>query len=67
MADSALKRLLDERLQAFVEPIRLRRQRIARDRGEIVSVLKQGTERARERAAATFAEVKRALGLAYFA
>ncbi len=67
LADSALKRLLDERLQAVIEPIRLRRQRFAKDPGEIINVLRHGTERAREKAAATFAEVRRALGLAYFA
>jgi tryptophanyl-tRNA synthetase len=66
LADSTLKRLLEERLQALIEPIRLRRQRLAMDRGEVMAVLKRGTERARDKAAATFAEVKRALGLAYF-
>lgn len=66
LADSALKRLVDERLQALIEPIRLRRQRWALDRGEVLAVLRRGTERARAKAATTTAEVKRALGLNYF-
>ena len=65
LADSTLKQLLDERLQALIEPIRLRRHRLAMDRGEVIAVLRRGTERAREKAARTVAEVKRAPGLAY--
>ena len=67
LADSALKKLLDERLQAIIGPVRLRRQRLALDRGEVMTVLRRGTERAREKAATTMAAVKRALGLAYVA
>ena len=37
------------------------------DRGEVITVLRQGTERAREKASTTLTAVKRALGLAYFA
>ncbi|MBL0142464.1 MAG: tryptophan--tRNA ligase [Betaproteobacteria bacterium] len=66
LADSTLKRLLEERLQEIIEPIRLRRQRLASDRGEVMIILKRGTECARSVAAATIAQVKRALGLAYF-
>jgi len=65
LADSTLKQLLDERLQAVIEPIRLRRHRLAMDRGEVIAILRRGTERAREKAAATVGEVKRALGLGY--
>ena len=67
LADSALKKLLDERLQAIIEPIRRRRQSLALDRGEVIAVLRRGTERAREKAATTMAAVKRALGLAHVA
>jgi len=67
LADSALKKLLDERLQAIIEPIRRRRQSLALDRCEVMAVLRRGTERAREKAATTMAAVKRALGLAYVA
>ena len=38
----------------------------AADRGAVLEILKQGTERARNTAAATLSEVKGALGLNYF-
>jgi tryptophanyl-tRNA synthetase len=66
LGDSFLKAILEERLQELIAPIRAERQRLAADRGAVLNVLKAGTERARQRAAATLAEVKRALGLAYF-
>jgi tryptophanyl-tRNA synthetase len=65
LADSTLKQLLNERLQTLIEPMRLRRHRLAMDRGEVLAVLRRGTARAREKAASTMAAVKRALGLAY--
>ena len=66
LGDSVVKRLLDERLQALIAPIRERRLHFAADRGEVLAILKQGTERARNTAAATLSDVKRALGLNYF-
>lgn len=66
LGDSVVKRLLDERLQALIAPIRERRLHFATDRGEVLAILKQGTERARNTAAATLSDVKRALGLNYF-
>lgn len=66
LGDSVVKRLLDERLQALVAPIRERRAQFAADRGEVLAMLKRGTERARNTAAATLSEVKGALGLNYF-
>ena len=66
LADSVVKRVLDERLQALIAPIRADRQRLSADRGAVLAILKRGTEMARQRAAATLGEVKRAMGLAYF-
>lgn len=66
LGDSVVKRLLDERLQALIAPIRERRLQFAADRGEVLAMLKQGTERARNTAAATLSAVKGALGLNYF-
>ncbi|KVP97062.1 tryptophan--tRNA ligase [Burkholderia ubonensis] len=66
LGDSVVKRVLNERLQALLEPIRARRQELAQDRGEVLAILKRGTLRAREVAGATLAEVKGALGLTYF-
>lgn len=66
LADSAVKRLLEDRLQGLLAPIRGERERLAADRAAVLRVLRQGTERARERAASTVGAVKRALGLSYF-
>lgn len=66
LSDSVLKGRLNDHLQTLVGPIRERRERFATDRGEVTRVLRTGTMQARERVAATVAEVKGALGLAYF-
>ena len=66
LGDSEIKRLLESRLQDLIAPIRRERERIAADRGTVMMLLKQGTEKAREKAASTLGDVKRALGLAYF-
>ena len=66
LGDSKVKRLLEERLQAIIEPIRARRCAFANDRAEVLAILRRGTLHAREVASATLAEVKGALGLAYF-
>ena len=66
LADSIVKVRLEACLQELLAPIRLRRQQLENDRGYILQLLKQGTEKAREVAARTTAEVKSALGLNYF-
>lgn len=66
LGDSVVKRLLEERLQSLLAPIRAERERLTVDRGAVWQILRSGTERARERAAVTMDAVKRALGLAYF-
>jgi tryptophanyl-tRNA synthetase len=66
LGDSVLKKMLNERLQEVIAPIRAERERLAKDRGEMLNVLKRGTEKAREAAAQTLSEVKGALGLNYF-
>jgi tryptophanyl-tRNA synthetase len=66
LGDSAVKRLLNERLQSMLAPIRERRREFATDRAEVLNVLRRGTMRAREVAGATVSEVKSALGLNYF-
>ena len=67
LGDSILKNMLEDRLQALIAPIRERRARYAGDRAAVLTMLEQGTERGRVRAASTVSAVKRALGLAYFA
>jgi tryptophanyl-tRNA synthetase len=66
LGDSAVKRVLNERLQSLIEPIRVRRRELEEDRGEVLAILRRGTMCAREVAAETLSEVKGALGLSYF-
>ncbi|WP_292937775.1 tryptophan--tRNA ligase [Noviherbaspirillum sp.] len=66
LADSVLKRRLNDHLQALLEPIRQRRQQFSMDRGEVLNILRQGTEKARQVSGQTMSEVKAALGLNYF-
>lgn len=66
LGDSVLKKILTEHLLELIAPIREKRERFAKDRGEVLSILKKGTDAARGTAAETLAEVKRALGLTYF-
>ena len=66
LGDSVVKRVLDERLQAIIEPIRARRREFETDRAQVLEILRRGTARAREVAGQTLSEVKGALGLSYF-
>jgi tryptophanyl-tRNA synthetase len=67
LGDSVVKRVLNERLQSLLAPIRERRRELECDRAEVLQILRRGTMRAREVAGATLSEVKSALGLDYFA
>jgi tryptophanyl-tRNA synthetase len=66
LGDSVVKRVLDERLQALIEPIRARRREFEADKAEVMAILKRGTMHACDVAGATLAQVKRAMGLTYF-
>jgi tryptophanyl-tRNA synthetase len=66
LGDSVVKKRLEVVLQDMLAPIRARREELAKDKGYIMQVLKEGTMRAREVAAQTCDEVKAALGLSYF-
>ena len=66
LADSVVKKRLENCLQELLAPIRERRQQLEQDRGYIRQLLKEGTGRAREVAARTVDEVKEVLGLRYF-
>lgn len=63
LGDAAIKRRLDGVLQALLAPIRERRAALARDPGHVLSVVREGTERARARTEETKAQVIEALGL----
>jgi tryptophanyl-tRNA synthetase len=66
LGDRAVKELLEARLQEMLAPIRARRQQLAHDPRQLLNILREGTEVARQVAANTLAEVRRALGLDYF-
>lgn len=66
LADSLVKARLETCLQDLLGPIRARRQEFEQDRAQVIQMLKEGTEKAREVAAKTMAEVKDVLGLRYF-
>lgn len=66
LGDSVVKKRLEGILQELLAPIRVRREEFATDRGAVLQMLKEGTARAREVAARTTDEVRKALGLSYF-
>jgi tryptophanyl-tRNA synthetase len=66
LGDSIVKKRLDTVLQDMLAPIRARREEFAQDKGQVMQMLKEGTMKAREVAAGTVDEVRRALGLSYF-
>jgi tryptophanyl-tRNA synthetase len=63
LGDIAVKRRLEDILQAVLAPIRDRRTMLARDSGYLLSVLQQGTLKARRQTQATLDELRNALGL----
>ncbi|HTT14021.1 MAG TPA: tryptophan--tRNA ligase [Burkholderiaceae bacterium] len=67
LADTVVKRRLEDVLQATLAPIRARRAPYARDPGAVRTMLEEGCARARAVAAATLREVRQALGIEYFA
>ena len=66
VGDSVVKKRLEGVLQEMLAPMRQRRQAFASDPGAVMQMLKDGTFKAREVAAATVDEVRVALGLRYF-
>ncbi len=66
LGDSVVKRRLEAVLSEILDPIRTRRQELEASPDYIVQVLREGTDRARSRAAKTLAQVRQALGLSYF-
>ena len=67
LGDVKVKKFLNNVLQETLEPIRLRRQELAKDPGYVMDVLRQGTEVAQAAAAETLAKVKHAMKIDYFA
>lgn len=59
------KKLLAEQIIAFLAPLQKRRAELTGDPGELLRLLRRGSERARERAHETMTAVRDALGLDY--
>lgn len=66
LADTAVKRRLEDLLQAQLAPIRARREMFARDPAAVRKILEEGCARARAVAGQTLHEVRSALGIEYF-
>lgn len=66
LGDVKIKRYLNDVLQAKLKPIRERREEYAKDRGYVLDMLKEGSEKAEKVAAQTLAEVKASMGINYF-
>ncbi len=65
LGDSVVKKRLNEVLQAFLEPIRKRREEFAKDPSSVMKILLDGSLKARESAAKTLLEMKKAMSLDY--
>ena len=66
LGDMKCKKFLNEVLNKFLAPMRQRRQELEEDIPEILNILLRGTEQARETAAQTMSEVRRAMQIDYF-
>ncbi|MBS0625586.1 MAG: tryptophan--tRNA ligase [Verrucomicrobia bacterium] len=66
LGDSVVKKYLLENLLAFLEPIRKRREELAKDPKHVMEILHRGTEVARQVADHTLKEVRGAMGINYF-
>jgi tryptophanyl-tRNA synthetase len=65
LGDGTVKTRLVEVLESLLAPIRARRAEFGKDPGEVMRIAIEGSAKAREVAAATLSEVKRAMGLVY--
>lgn len=65
LGDSVVKKRLLEVLQAFLEPIRIKRQEFAQHPAEVMNMLRKGTKQANEAAAETLRLVREAMHLDY--
>ena len=66
LGDMKCKKFLNSILQRMLEPMRQRRRELQQDIPAIYDMLRLGTERARETAAATIGEVRHAMRIDYF-
>jgi len=67
LGDVKVKQRLQEILSAELDPIRARREQLAKDSSAVMRILEEGTEAARKIAADTLNEVRKAMRIDYFA
>lgn len=66
LGDMKVKRYLLDVLEAKFAPIRDKRFELVNDKAAVMEIIKQGSIKAKEVAAQTLAEVRRAIGVQYF-
>ncbi len=66
LGDVVIKKRLIGILQELITPIREKREELAKNPEQIMAILKEGTEKARETARKTLLEVKEAMKINYF-
>ena len=66
LGDMKCKKLLNSVMQEYLAPIRARREEYAKDMGEVLNMLKKGTQHAVEVSNETVNEVRNAIGINYF-
>ena len=67
LGDVKVKKFLNSVLQETLEPIRQRREELAKDPAAVMEILRQGSFAAQAAAAETLAKVKHAMKIDYFA
>ena len=67
LGDVKVKKFLNNVLQETLEPIRTRRQELAKDPATVMEILRRGSYTAQEAAAQTLSKVKHAMKIDYFA
>ena len=67
LGDMKVKKLLNAVMQETLEPIRTRREELAKDIPAVWEMLYKGSEEAKARAAQTLGAVKKAMKIDYFA
>ena len=66
LGDMKCKKFLNQVLNEFLEPMRQHRHELEKDIPEVYNILRRGTDRARETAAQTMDEVRKAMRIDYF-
>lgn len=66
LGDMKVKKFLNAVMQETLEPIRLRRENLAKDIPSVWDILYEGSREAKQAAASTLADVKKAMRIDYF-